>query len=107
MSLAAIDLQFTYEKYVSVNIAYGFRGGQGTCSGSRILDGGFSTAAAQTELSVFNKSHCEILDLLQQKGTVYDKAFMTKERYSEGSDEASRVIVEFPVKYTHVISRYG
>jgi hypothetical protein len=23
-------------------------------------DGGFSTVAAQTELSVFNKSHCEL-----------------------------------------------
>jgi hypothetical protein len=28
-------------------------------------DGGFSTVAAQTELSVFNKIHCELWDLLQ------------------------------------------
>jgi len=28
-------------------------------------DGVFSTVAAQTELSVFNRSHCELWDLLQ------------------------------------------
>jgi hypothetical protein len=64
MSLAVIDVQFTNEKYVFVNLVFGFHSGR-TRAAVQEYRRRFLNRRRPNRAVVFNKSHCELWDLLQ------------------------------------------